>query len=209
MNKVLIMGYNEQTGTKYGGTWAEETIATQAMVWMVSTGQYGTSWETRLVDALLANSPNARSIYNTMRNNVQNFSTIPSFAGAGQWTAPSHELKYNMVNGRYELTLTDTNGVLSQFDFAANGISFTRNGNQLTISTTNVAENALVTAYKTLPPWGISDADKRKPGILDAPHMAKPYVHQRGGKPPANSRRAEAVHGENRPYQFGEEIRGR
>lgn len=151
LNKVLIMGYNEQTGTKYGGTWAEETIATQAMVWMVSTGQYGTSWETRLVDALLANSPNARSIYNTMRNNVQNFSTIPSFAGAGQWTAPSHELKYNMVNGRYELTLTDTNGVLSQFDFAANGISFTRNGNQLTISTTNVLENALVTAYKTLP----------------------------------------------------------
>lgn len=151
LNKVLIMGYSENTGTKYGGTWIEETIATQAMVWIVANNQYGTDWETKIANTPLASSrPKARSIYDAIRSNVEQFNTIPSFTVSTAKAAPHHELKYNAVNGRYEITLTDSNKVLEQFDFSASGISFTRSGNKLTISTAQVLDDLVLTANKTL-----------------------------------------------------------
>lgn len=151
LNKALVFGYNESSGTKYGGTWEEETAATQALVWIISTGHYGTGDEARIVNGLLANNSTARSIYDKIRNNVADFDTIPSFAGTTAANAPKHELKYNMVNGKYELTLTDANKVLDYFDFSGSGVSFTRSGNKLTISTEKVLENATFTANKKLP----------------------------------------------------------
>lgn len=151
LNKALIFGYNEMTGTKYGGTWQTETMATQAMIWIIVNGQYGTSWESRIADVMLSDSSSARNIYNTMRSNLEALDTIPSFAGSSTSTAPEHELKYNMTNGKYELTLTDSNNVLKYFDFSASGVSFTRSGNKLTISTSNVLESLVVRANKNLP----------------------------------------------------------
>ena len=57
------------------------------------------------------------------------------------------ELKKNAA-GSYTATVTDTNGVLSDYNFAANsgsGITFTRKGNTLTITATAAAAKNLDT----------------------------------------------------------------
>lgn len=151
LNKALIMGYSELTGTKYGGSWEEETMATQALVWIIANGQYDTQWESRIADVILSGSPRARSIYNTLRGNVADFATIPSFTAGSSADAPTHELKYNMTNGRYELTLADANQVLKYFDFTSPDVTFTRSGNKLTISTTKELKNITIRADRKLP----------------------------------------------------------
>ena len=73
----------------------------------------------------------------------------PSFCARSIGSARSYELKYDGT--RYTVTLTDTNGVLSNFSFSSSepGISFSRSGNRLTItSDTPIAGDIRVSASK-------------------------------------------------------------
>ena len=45
LGRALMFGYNDSAGSQYAGTWLENAIATQSMVWVITGGQYGTSWE--------------------------------------------------------------------------------------------------------------------------------------------------------------------
>lgn len=77
--------------------------------------------------------------YCTMvRNYVDSINIVPSFASNREETDRTYELKYNASSGLYETTLTDTNGVLDRFDFqSGNGITYTRSGNKLKITSEN------------------------------------------------------------------------
>lgn len=116
LQRALVFGYNENTGNLYGGSWLDNAMATQAMVWVITGGQYGTSWETRIADNLLQDNPTARSIYNQIRNNMESYSTIPSFTTSSASNAKDYEMKYNMNTGKFELTLEDGNNALKYFD---------------------------------------------------------------------------------------------
>ena len=59
-------------------------------------------------------------------------------------------LKYNAQTGKYETTLTDSNGVLSEFSFSQPGVSFARTGNQLKISSEKTSFST-VSGEKKLP----------------------------------------------------------
>ena len=52
------------------------------------------------------------------------------------------ELKWNEGSQRFETTLSDSNGVLSDFDFGISGYSVDKNGNSITISSTSVNTTA-------------------------------------------------------------------
>lgn len=151
LGRALIFGYNDSTGALYGGTWLDNAMATQAMVWVIAEGQYGTEWESRIADTLLRDNPTARDIYNKIRANMESYPTIPSFAATSEDQASDYELKYNMNNGRYELTLEDSNGVLKYFDFSASGLNVERNGNQLKLSTDTILDTTTLKASKNLP----------------------------------------------------------
>ena len=56
--------------------------------------------------------------------------------------APTYELKWNEGSQRFEATLSDSNGVLSDFDFGISGYSVDKNGNSITISSTSVNTTA-------------------------------------------------------------------
>lgn len=152
INTALTLGYNVETGTKYGGSAIDEYIATQILIWLIAHGQLGTGYETQIVNEFTANSPAAKPIFYQLRENVVNYHTIPSFAtddpsAVGAYT---HDLKYNESNGKNETTLVDENHVLGNFAVSYPGVDFSVSGNELHVSTSET-EFGTITAEKRLP----------------------------------------------------------
>lgn len=128
----------DNTGNLVG--W-QEYVATQLLIWYYIDKYYtpgtceGIGWygvERACADGY------ANLEYCTMvRNYIDSIYTVPSFATERKELAPTYELKYNSASGLYETTLADTNGVLDRFDFqSSNGITYTRSGNTLKITST-------------------------------------------------------------------------
>lgn len=152
INTALTLGYNVETGTKYGGSAIDEYIATQILIWLIAHGQLGTGYETQIVNEFTVNSPAAKPIFYQLRENVVNYHTIPSFAtddpsAVGAYT---HALKYNESNGKNETTLVDENNVLGNFAVSYPGVDFSVSGNELHVSTSET-EFGTITAEKRLP----------------------------------------------------------
>ena len=57
INTALTLGYNVETGTKYGGSAIDEYIATQILIWLIAHNQLGTGYESQIVNEITANSP--------------------------------------------------------------------------------------------------------------------------------------------------------
>lgn len=152
INTALTLGYNVETGTKYGGSAIDEYIATQILIWLIAHGQLGTGYETQIVNEFTVNSPAAKPIFYQLRENVVNYHTIPSFStddpsAVGAYT---HALKYNESNGKNETTLVDENNVLGNFAVSYPGVDFSVSGNELHVSTSET-EFGTITAEKRLP----------------------------------------------------------
>ena len=146
------MGYNVETGTKYGGSAIDEYIATQILIWLIAHGQLGSGYETQIVNEFTANSPAAKPIFYQLQENVVNYHTIPSFATGdpGAVGVYTHDLKYNESTEKNETTLVDENNVLGNFAVSYPGVDFSVSGNQLRIST-DKKEFGTITAEKRLP----------------------------------------------------------
>ena len=152
INTALTLGYNVETGTKYGGSAIDEYIATQILIWLIAHEQLGTGYETQIVNEFTVNSPAAKPIFYQLRENVVNYHTIPSFAtddpsAVGAYT---HALKYNESNGKNETTLVDENNVLGNFAVSYPGVDFSVSGNELHVFTSET-EFGTITAEKRLP----------------------------------------------------------
>ena len=152
INTALTLGYNVETGTKYGGSAMDEYIATQILIWLIAHGQLGTGYENQIVNEITANSPAAKTIFQKLRENVVTYHTIPSFAtenpsAVGAYT---HDLKYNEDTGKNETTLVDENNVLKDFSVSYPGVDFSISGNKLHVST-DKKEFGTITAEKELP----------------------------------------------------------
>ena len=152
INTALTLGYNVETGTKYGGSAIDEYIATQILIWLIAHEQFGTGYEDQIVNEFTVNSPAAKPIFYQLRENVVNYHTIPSFAAddPGAVGAYTHDLKYNESTGKNETTLVDENNVLDNFAVSYPGVDFSISGNQLHVSTAET-EFGTITAQKRLP----------------------------------------------------------
>lgn len=151
LQKALIFGYNEKTGAIYGGSWLDNAMATQAMIWIITENQYGTSWESKIADKLLKDNAKARKIYDKLKSNTEKSDTIPSFAASADDKANDYEMKYNMNTGVYELAFEDKNGVLEYFDFSSAGISIEKRGNELFLLSEKAFDTKTIKANKKLP----------------------------------------------------------
>ena len=84
--------------------------------------------------------------YNSIINDLQMHNVIPSFTGDFAATAPEIQLAGNST------TVTDTNGVLGRFTFnSSGGISYSKNGNNLTITANGAIPADVQSATATLP----------------------------------------------------------
>ena len=117
------------------------SIATQMYIWIVNAGLLGTPAETEVVNANLTGNALAR--YYNIRNSVEQASANPSYTYSSVEEAKQHpiEMNWNDAMGRYEYTVTDSNGletmalVALYIDENPN-ISYSKNGDSVTFFTT-------------------------------------------------------------------------
>ena len=128
---------------------AERIGATQVIIWEIVLGKRSATAPFACSDATLKNSvgsnyPTFHQTYDAISAALAAHKDVPSFANRRQAAAPSYEMT-RKSDGSYTLTLTDSNGVLSDYAFTSpvSGISFSRSGNTLTVTATAAAASAL------------------------------------------------------------------
>ena len=157
---ALACGYpSAEYGTAYGDSnssdiiGAEKWAATQAVIWDLiceyrspyDYRSWGSSPFYNCVDT--SRYPTFALWYEKIADAMQSATDIPSFAATSSRWCDTIELTKD-TSGNYSASVTDTNGVLSDFNFASNsgnGITFTQRGNTLTITATPEAAKGLST----------------------------------------------------------------
>lgn len=148
INLALLYG-KPGSGKSLSGTEDQKWVATQLIVWEFvsgcrSTGEEYKCTNTKFIDGICAGgaNPGVKSVYNAISKSLANYSTVPSFASAIASKAETYEMKYS--DGKYTLTLTDSNSILSDFSFkTTSGISVLKSGNKLTLTSTLPVNNAV------------------------------------------------------------------
>lgn len=143
----LYYGFSSTSTSAPSNDQCNHYIATQAMVWIIEKNIFGTSSADSVAGKLCATAPDPGSsyaYYTSLKNkmNAGINAAIPSFAASRISQAQTYELKWNEGNQRFETTLMDNNGVLSEFDLSLDGYGTSRNGNNLTIYSSAVNTNA-------------------------------------------------------------------
>lgn len=145
MGYALAYGW-KQNGTAYDESQYESNTAraeyavTQAIVWACSQGKFNTDVGEAAINQIIQNThdPNhALSYYQQLKAAILNAETVPSFSGSDSGAAPTIKLEWNSGNSRFEATVADANGVLDRYNYSYDGINFEKDGNNLTIWTTN------------------------------------------------------------------------
>ncbi|MFR9200169.1 MAG: SpaA isopeptide-forming pilin-related protein [Candidatus Gastranaerophilaceae bacterium] len=152
LGRIMQYGYHGNVSTSWRSQNASDAaclshaLATQLLVWEVVVGErdasfnkvnpaaYGKSAVWEYIGPSHPLRSQIQSYYSSMVTSVQNHTRVPSFCARSYGSASTYELKWNGTN--YTTTLTDTNGVLSNFSFSSStpSVSFSRSGNQLTIT---------------------------------------------------------------------------
>lgn len=157
INLALLYG-KPGSGKCLSGTEDQKWVATQLIVWEFVSGCRSTSegykcTNTKFIDGICAGgaNPGVKSVYNAISKSLANYSTVPSFASAIASKAETYEMKYS--DGKYTLTLTDSNSILSDFSFkTTGGVSATVSGNKLTLTFSNPVNDAVTFNFaKSMP----------------------------------------------------------
>ena len=136
-------------------------MATQLIVWEFVSGCRSTAdgykcTNTKFIDGICADgaNPGVKSVYNAISQSLANYSTVPSFASAIASKAETYEMKYS--DGKYTLTITDSNNILSDFSFkTTGGVSVSVSGNRLTLTSTSTVNDAVTfNSAKSMPDVG-------------------------------------------------------
>ena len=162
---ALLYGYQGNRGSLPGSD-DEKWLATQALVWEFvtgcreSTGSYQQTSQKIYNVNFGSNYPNsgAVEVYNQIVSLMSRHNTIPSFMSGGA-NDITKELSYQ--DGKYTLTLTDNNGVLSEYSFASSDskVSVAKSGNQLIITSETAFDGAVrITATRSNVPTVSSSA---------------------------------------------------
>ena len=160
INLALLYG-KPGSGKSLSGTEDQKWVATQLIVWEFVSGCRSTAdgykcTNTKFIDGICAGgaNPGVKSVYNAISKSLANYSTVPSFASAIASKAETYEMKYS--DGKYTLTLTDSNSILSDFSFkTTSGISVSQSGNKLTLTSSNPVNVAVTfNSAKSMPDVG-------------------------------------------------------
>lgn len=132
--------------------------ATQALIWEIEAGYREPFGDYTLLNDRWYNDMQGYNLsadgttdyflvgYNHIVSKLKQHDTIPSFTSSYMNSAPVH----NMTGT--SLTLTDANGVLSDYTFTnTNAVTFTKSGNKLTVTANGTIPSTAFSATKDLP----------------------------------------------------------
>lgn len=160
INLALLYG-KPGSGKSLSGTEDQKWVATQLIVWEFVSGCRSTAdgykcTNTKFIDGICAGgaNPGVKSVYNAISKSLANYTTVPSFASAIASKAETYEMKY--TDGKYTLTLTDSNSILSDFSFKTTGsVGASVSGNKLTLTSTSPVNDAVTfNSAKSMPSVG-------------------------------------------------------
>ena len=162
---ALLYGYQGNRGSLPGSD-DEKWLATQTLVWEFvtgcreSTGSYQQTSQKIYNVNFGSNYPNsgAVEVYNQIVSLMGRHNTIPSFMSGGA-NDITKELSYQ--DGKYTLTLTDNNGVLSEYSFASSDskVSVAKSANHLIITSETAFDGSVrITATRSNVPTVSSSA---------------------------------------------------
>lgn len=159
INALDKPGWEEsQGGGTKKGNYANETakwLVTQYLIWAAEknyiTKHSNTSWTWKSqvdtdLETVAKNAYNptvVRSYYAEVKAKLLNAYTIPSFASSSS-SSFSTTIKMYWDGSKYTATVTDSKSVAAYYTYTCNGITFTKNGNKLTISTTKEYPSGVV-----------------------------------------------------------------
>ena len=138
VNLALLYGAQGSMGS-LSGTEDEKVLATQMVIWEIVTGCRNASAPYAQTDAKFYNSlcvdganSGIAAAYQQIISGMVSHGTIPGFASGSTDSTPQ-ELKWD--GKQYVLKLTDSNGVLSKFNFTSSNsdVKVSKSGNTLTI----------------------------------------------------------------------------
>ena len=163
---ALLYGY-QGNRSHLSGSDDEKWLATQTLVWEFVTGcrEATGSYQQNSTKAYSlhfgSNYPNsgAKAAYDQIVSLLSEHNTIPSFMSGGK-NDITKELAYK--DGKYSLTLTDKNSVLSDYSFSSSdgNVKVSRSGDKLTISSAvAVSGSVRITAKRNGVPT-VSDSAK-------------------------------------------------
>ena len=163
---ALLYGY-QGNRSHLSGSDDEKWLATQTLVWEFvtgcreATGSYRQTSKTIYSLHFGSNYPNsgAKAVYDQIVSLMSEHNTIPSFMSGGK-NDITKELAYK--DGKYSITLTDKNGVLSDYSFSSSdgNVKVSRSGDKLTISSAAAVSGSVrITAKRNGVPT-VSDSAK-------------------------------------------------
>ena len=157
VNLALLYGAQGSMGS-LSGTEDEKVLATQMVIWEIVSGCRNATAPYAQTDAKFYNSlcvgganSGIAAAYQQIISGMVSHGTIPSFASGSTDSAPQ-ELKWD--GKQYVLKLTDSNGVLSKFNFTSSNsdVKVSKSGNILTITSSKaIAGNVQLSATKKIP----------------------------------------------------------
>ena len=140
---ALLYGYQGNRNSLSGSD-DEKWIATQTLVWEFVTGCREATGSYSQTSSKVYNlhfgsnyaNSGARAAYDQIVALLSKHNTIPSFMSGGK-NDITKKLSYQ--DGKYSITLTDGNGVLSNYNFTStdSSVKVSRSGNKLTITSEN------------------------------------------------------------------------
>ena len=150
IGRILQYGYRGTISTSWRSQ--NESVAnsiahayaTQLLIWETVVGERDANFNhkaasgcSNVKDVINSKHPlrsKIMSYYNSMVSSVQNHTVVPSFCTKSSGSAKVNELEWN--GSKYVTTLTDSKGVLANYDFKASisGVTFSTSGNKLTVS---------------------------------------------------------------------------
>ena len=149
IGRILQYGYRGTISTSWrsqnesAANSIAHAYATQLLIWETVVGERDANFNhkassgcSNVKDVISAKHPlrsKIMSYYNSMVSSVQKHTVVPSFCTKSSGSAKVNELEWN--GSKYVATLTDSNGVLSNYDFKASisGVTFSTSGNKLTV----------------------------------------------------------------------------
>lgn len=171
-------------------------VAAQALVWEIVSGERYGNFEkvdpkgrwTSFQDIFQFKNASSQALYEQYYNDfvkkIQTYYTLPSF----------HDTTLvldNYSNGIWSTNVTDTNNVLAYYDFSMSGYSLSKNGNVLTISTTDRTTSTSTgsitwnqAVFHTCAPvfWGVGEGIQRMVtvGSVNNPELKSSFSVQLG-----------------------------
>ena len=186
LSLALAYGYPNRTDVPTSKDANACYAATQLVVWQIALGfrtsptelndrSYPVSGYSGTMTEQYTSNPYLKNYYDKILKDMEENDIRPSFTSSSSQLAKTFEMEY--ADGKYSVTLTDTNNVLSKYYVSVNGgVSASISGNKLTLSSSRpITDTVTVKLNRIMPStyntttfliWSVPDRESKNQDMV-------------------------------------------